>query len=58
MSHDPFAAHRNIRIELQAHRFRPLPGKPVESPHLVRAVLDAVTCSDAAIVDLVVDAFF
>jgi hypothetical protein len=46
--HDPFAAHGNIRVQLEVQRFRPFPLEPVEAPHLVRTVLRAKAGADAA----------
>ncbi len=56
--HDPFAANGDIGIQLQTHRIGPFPVEPVEAPYLVRAVLGAKAGSDAAVVNLVVEALF
>ena len=54
--HDALAAHGDVRIELRVERLRPVRLPEVEEPHVVRAVVAAVARSDAAIVDLHIQA--
>src|ERR1019366_3096627 len=57
--HHAAAAHRNVRIALQfqAWRFEIAEQEEIEAPHLVGAVVGAVTRAHAAVVDHVVEAF-
>jgi hypothetical protein len=43
---------------LDGERFGPLPIKPVEAPHLVRAVLGTKSGTDTPVIDLIVQALF
>ena len=52
--HNSFAAYGDIRVQLQIHRLGPFPFKPVESAHLVWAVLGTKAGSDAAVIYLIV----
>ena len=56
--HDPFAANGDIGIQLQTQWIGPFPVEPVEAPYFVRTVLGAKAGSDAAVVNLVVEALF
>jgi len=56
--HDPFAANRDLRIELKVEGRRPLPVEPVEPSYLIGTVLGAKTGPDAPVVNLIVDPFY
>jgi hypothetical protein len=55
--HDPFAAYRDIRVQLEVKGSRPSPREPVEASHLIGAILRAESGTDTPVIDLIVQTF-